>query len=88
MLTCGYARLRKHAVNTLQAIQDQGMTDPRQPDSIVAACVTEYRKRRPVDGLEVTDAMITARMQGPPPGYGDTVPEGAPDDAPVHEIAY
>jgi len=92
MLACGYARLRKHAVHTLQAIQDQGMTDPRQPDSIVAAAVTVYRKQRPIEDITVTDAMIVARMQGPLPEQGDPPQddnaEPMPALADVEEIAF
>lgn len=67
------------------------MTDIRQPDSIVGACVTAYRQERPIEGITVTDAMRAARRQGPPPGVGDE--EQPPIDATapagvVEEIAY
>lgn len=98
MLACGYARLRKHAIHTLDTIQQRstdnplwvgGVIVPESPDAEVAAAVSVYRGERPVDGLPVTDAMLAARRQGPAPedvGAGSTAPP--PDYAEVEEYAF
>jgi len=76
MVSAAYATCKEHALKLLDKLTADGKINPRQPDSIVAAEITHYRKERPTN-IPTTDAIMAARRQGPPPETVDATPGDA-----------
>lgn len=77
ILSAAYATCDKHALNMLHKLEVDGRIDDRQPNPIVGAEITFYRRDKPTD-IPITDAIRAARRQGPPLETVDDSPVDAP----------